>query len=357
MNQISKRQLLFLLAFIAPVGKLVLLPARLSEAAANDLLLPALFQYGLQAGAVFCVLLLAKRGMSFFGLLKNTFGKVAAKVLLSLYALFLLYAALLPVLEQKLLVQTVFYDTLPSLVAFFPFFLFAAYVVSKPLASYGRMWDLLAPLAGAGLLGILVLSAGNADFSALAPVGASGFKGFYRGTMSAFAWFYDAALLLPLLGKFEYEKGLAWKGALAYLGGGAAVMLFYAVFYGIFREIAPGQLFAFTATSKYFSGVTTLGRIDYIFIFALSLVMAFWTALPLQEAADCAMEAFGRPRYLPTLLGLALSALYFALSVVFDCRFTAVLGAVTGALAWIFPVFCLLVPVLMLFTRRKRRED
>ena len=350
MNRISKRQLLFFLACVAPVGKLALLPARLADKAGGDLLFPALLQFLLQAGAIFCVLLLAKRGMSFFELLKN------ACVLITVYALFLLFAALLPLLEQKLLVQTVFYDTLPSLVAFSPFFLFAVYLVSKPLASFGRMWDILAPLAAFGLAGILVLSVGSADFSALAPVGAAGGKGFFEGTMSAFAWFCDAALLLPLLGKFRYEKGLAWKGTLAYLGGGAAVLFFYAVFYGIFREIAPAQLFAFTATSKYFSGVSTLGRIDYLFIFALSLVMSFWAALPLQEAADCVLEAYGRPRGLPTLLGVGLSALYFVLSVVLDFRFTEALDVITGELVWIFPVFCLLVPLLLLLTRRRRRE-
>ncbi len=356
MNKISARQLLFFLACVAPVGKLVLLPARLADTSANDLLFPLALHYLLQAGAVFCVLLLAKRGMNFYELLANTFGKIAAKILVTVFSVFLLFAALLPLLEQKIFVQSVFYDTLPSLIAYAPYFVFLAYLVSKPLASYGRVWDLLAPLSIVGLAGILVLSYGSGDYSALAPVGASGFKGFYRGTMSAFGWFYDAVLLIPLLGKFEYRKGLAWQGALAYLAGGAAILLFVAVFYAIYGPIAVNQLFAFTATSKYFSGVSTLGRIDYIFIFALALVMAFWYALPVQEAADCLFQAYGRPRYLPTAVAVLLSLVYFVLSVTLDFRFTDVLRAITETVVWIFPVFCLLVPVLLLLTRRSRRE-
>lgn len=353
MNRISRRQIYFFLAAIAPVGKLVILPARLSEYAGNDLLFPAAIQILLQTAVVFCVLLVAKKGESLFGLLKNTFGKVAATVLILLYSLFLLYAALLPLLEQKLFVQGVFYDTLPSIVSFAPFFLFVAYLAAKPLASYGRTWDVLAPISVIGLAGVLVLSVTNADYGAVLPVGASGAKGIFGGTAYSFSWFFDGALLLPLLGKFEYKKGMAWKGALCYLGGGAAVLFFLATFYGIFEGIAMNQLFAFTKTSKYFSGITVLGRVDYLFIFALSLVMAFYVALPLQEGVECALQAFGRKKYLPTLLSVGVALLFFVLVILLDYRFGDVMRALSQKGFWLFPIFTIALPVLCLLLRRK----
>ena len=356
MTKIGRRQIYFFLACIAPVGKLVFLPAQLADVAKNDLLFPAAMQYLIQTAAVFCVLLLAKRGMNFFELLANTFGKIAARVLITVYAAFLFFAALLPLLEQKLFVQSVFYDTLPSLVAFAPFFLFTAYLCSEPLASYGRTWDILGPLAIVGFAGILAFSFGSADFAALLPVGAVGFGGVWKSAVSAFSWFFDAALLLPLLGKFDYEKGMAWKGALFYLAGGAAVLLFLAVFYGIFQETAVNQLFAFSTTSKYFSGITMLGRIDYIFIFTLGLVMAFYVTLPLQGGIECLLLAYGRKKYLPTALGVAVSAAFLTTVLLLDYRFGDVLKAITGAAAWIFPVFASALPALMLLLRRERRE-
>ncbi len=350
MNRFSQRQIFFLLACVLPAGKLVLLPAQLAEAAKNDLLFPAALHFLLQAGAVFCVLLLAKRNESFYSLLKNTFGRVVATVLSTVFAVFLLYAALLPLLEQKLFVQSVFYDTLPSLVAFAPYFVFLAYLCSKPLGSFGRTWDILAPLAIAGLAGILVLSVGSADYGALAPAGAGG-AGFLRGTASAWSRFFDAALLIPMLGKIDYRKGMAWKGALCYLAGAAAVLFFFATFYGIFEETAVNQFFAFTATSKYFSGITMLGRIDYLFVFALS------SALPLQGSVECILQAYGRKRYLPTVLAVCVAALFLLLSLLLDYRFADVLHAVSGyALFWIFPLFSIAVPALMLLTRRSREK-
>ena len=145
--KISARQLYFFLGCIAPLGKLVVLPSELMTHAKNDLLFPALVCFAVQAAVIFCVLLLAKRNLSLFEMLENTFGRVIATIIIGIFSLFLFYAALLPIMEQKLFVQNEFYDTLPSLLVFSPFFLFSVYVCSKPLGSYGRTWDILGPMA------------------------------------------------------------------------------------------------------------------------------------------------------------------------------------------------------------------
>ena len=356
-HKFASRQIYLFLSCIAPVGKLVFLPAHLARYAKNDLLFPAALQFLVQAGAVFLVLLLAKREKSLHEMLADVFGKIAASILVCIFALFLLFCSLLPLLEQQLFVQSEFYDTLPSLVAFGPFFIFCVYLCAKPLASFGRTWDILAPFAAAGFVGILLLSAGSADFGALAPVGAAGGGGFLRATASATSWFFDDALLIPILGKFEYKKGMAWKGALCYLGGGAAVLLFLAVFYGIFGPIAFNQLFGFSKTSKYFSGITVLGRIDYVFIYALALVMAFYVALPLQGGIECVVQAVGEKKYLRTFLSIAVNALLFALLVLLEYRLRDVLSVISDTLYWIFPIFFLLVPAIALLLRRRRRES
>lgn len=357
MNRISSRQLYFYLACIAPVGKLVLLPTLLASRSGNDLLFPALLNYAVQAGVIFCVFLLARRNQSLYALLENAVGKIAAKIVMCILSLFLLYASLMPVLEQKFFVQGVFYDTLPSIVAFSPYFLFGAYLCAKPLAVCGRTWDVLAPIAIAGFLGIMILSVGNADYMNLLPVGAAGGKGFFGGSASIAGWFFDSVILLLLLGKFDYEKGMAWKGLLAYLGGGAAILFFLATFYAIFGEYSLSQAFAFTKTGKYFAGITVLGRIDYLFIFALSLVMAFYIALPVQASIDGIVQAFGRHKYMPALLSVGLNLVLFVLSLLLDYRLYDVLGVVYGTAFWIFPVFCILIPLLCLLLLIRRNHE
>ena len=356
MNKISSRQLYFFLACVMPVGKLLILPSLLAQYAKNDLLFPILISYLVQAAVVFSVLLAAKKNTSLYDLLKNTFGRVASIVILSILSIFFFYAALLPLLEQRLFVQSVFYDTLPSLAAFAPFFVFSAYLCAKPLSSQGRVWDILGPISIAGLLGILILSVGSADFGALLPVGGGGLGTFKALSVSS-GWFFDGAILLMLLGRIDYKKGTAWKGALFYLAGGLGVLLFFAVFYAVFGDLAMNQYFAITKTSKYFSGITVLGRIDYVFIYALALVMAFWCAIPLQAGIDCYLQPFGRERHLATILSIAVNLCFLVLLYLLDNRFGEILRCITGPLFWIFPAFCVLLPPLSLLLRRPNERS
>ena len=350
--KISSRQLYFFLACVLPVGKLVYLPTLLAQHAKNDLLFPMFAGYLLEAAVVFCVLLAAKKNRNIYALLEGTIGKIGAVAVLSLFSLFFFYAALLPLLEQRIFVQSVFYDTLPSLAAFAPFFLFSAYLCAKPFSSQGRVWDILGPISVVSLLGILILSVGECDFGALLPVGGGGLAGNLKGLSSAAGWFFDGAILLMLLGRIDYQKGTAWKGTLFYLAGGLGVLLFLAVFYAVFGDLAMDQFFAIAKTSKYFSGITVLGRIDYIFIFGLSLVMAFLCTVPLQAGIECYLQPFGRPHHLATILSVAVNLVFLVLLYLLDNRFGEVMRFITGPAVWIFPVFSVLLPPLSLLLRR-----
>lgn len=357
MAKISARQLFFFLACVAPVGKIILMPSALVQAANNDLLFPAAANFLLQAGVIFLVMLLSRSNQTFYQLLANTFGKIAAKIISVALTLFLLYCALLPILEQKLFVQSIFYDTLPSLIAFAPFFIFSAYLCAKQLSSLGRIWDIIAPISIVGFFGIIVLAVGNADFGALMPVGAGGGKGFLRGTAYTMLWFYDSLLVLMLMGRFEYKKGMAWKAAVFYLVGAAAVLFFLAVFYGIFSDIAIRQIFAFAKISRYFSAITVLGRIDYIFIYALGLVMAFYCAMPMQAAAECLSDAFGGGTLRSALYSVGINAVMLTITIALDYSFGSVRDTVGYRLFWLFPAVCVGLPMLALCLRRKKYEQ
>ena len=361
MPKINTRQLCFFLAAIAPVGKLILFPTQLVHFAKNDLLFPAAANFLLQAGIIFLILLLSRNNKTFYELLSYTFGKVAAKIIATVFSLFLFYAAILPIIEQKFFVHFAFYDTLPSIVAFLPFFLVSAYLCAKPLEHFGRIWDALAPVSIVAFIGLMVFSVGEADFNALAPVGAGGVNGFFSGTAYTMSWFYDSAILLLLMGKFEYKKGTAWKCTLCYLVGAAAILFFLSVFYGVFSDIAVRQIFAFAKISKYFAGISLLGRIDYLFIYAIALVMAFYCTLPLHAGIDCIVNAFKprdgeRSRLLAILLSVGVNLAFCILSLCVNYTFRSLNEAITQTVFWIFPLFALLIPLLALALRRSPRE-
>ena len=355
--KLSSRQILFFLAAAAPIGKIVLMPARLAQACANDLLFPVLAQLLVQAAIIFCVLLLARREQTLYALIRNAAGGVAAKIAAILFSAFLLFAAFLPVVEQKLLVRSIFYDTIPAYLVFTPFFIFSAYLCARPLCTVGRMWDILTPLAAVALAGIALLSVGSADYGALAPAGAAGWEGFARGTQAACSWFFDAVLLLALIGRFPYTKGLAWKGAVCYLAGGAVLLFLLATFYGVFSEIAVAQTHAFARMSGFFSGMTVLGRIDYLFIFAAAFVMTFYVILPMQAAVGTLSEAFGKSRALPALLSAGINLAMLAAVYLTNFHTSQVIEMLTGTLFWLYPVFAAGVPLLLVLIFGRRTHE
>ncbi len=356
MNKISSRQLYFFLSCIAPLGKLILLPARLVEFTRNDLLFPVLIHLILQAASIYCIMLLSRRNQTLFSMLENTFGRIAASVLFGVLSLFFLYAAIFPLIEQKLLVQSVFYDTLPSSVTFAPFFILSAYVCAKPLFHHGRMWDVLAPISAISLFAILLFAMNTADMGAISPVGSTGVSAILKGTQVSFLWFYDSAILLPFVGSFRYEKGMAVKATSFYLLGGAFVLVFLALFYGVFSDIAIRQTFAFAKISKYFSASAILGRIDYIFICLLAIAMALYTLLPVHAGVHC-MHRATQGKVPQAILSLAVNLGLLVLLVSVNFLPNEVLAFIGEKAFYIFPLFCLVLPPLCLLLRRSTHEE
>ena len=113
-------------------GKILMMPALLSYYCKNDLLFPALFLLAAQTAVVWVVAFAcSKTNKTFFELAQDAFGAVFSKILMWLFAAFFAAAALLPMLEQKLFVQAIFYDTIPSLITFLPFFILAVSIHVK----------------------------------------------------------------------------------------------------------------------------------------------------------------------------------------------------------------------------------
>lgn len=356
-KKISPRQLLFFLSAMTPLSKIILMPTQLVVFSKNDLLLSTALNLVLQTSAVFLVVLLSKQNMSLYHMLYNRFGKIVAKILCCVLSAFLLYAAIVPIMEHKLMVQSVFYDTLPSNIVFAPFFLLSSYLCFRPLASLRRVWDFLMPITIFGFVGICIFAVGEVDLGALLPIGGSGANNILSGTAFTTSWFFDAAVLLAFVGKIEYKKGLAYKSAICYAIGGIALLVFLAIFYGVFSDIAQLQLFAFAKISRYFSAIPVLGRVDYLFIHMLAIAMAFTCTVPLQASCDFLKQSFGEKTLPSTIISLSVNLLMMLLSVFLTFSFASVEKLISQTLFWIFPIFCLIIPSLCLLLGRNHAHS
>ncbi len=349
---LNVRQICFLFAAILPVTRMLVYPATLSYRAKNDLVWAALISFAAEFAVIALLLLLAKKtDLTFLGLVQNTFGRVAARIACFVFSLYFFFSSLLPVLEQRGFILQVFYENVSSFLSFIPFVAVSLYASVKGLRSTGRVADLSLPIFAVCIPVLLLLALPEADFTALLPVGSTGAGNIFRSAAEGMNWFGGAAYMLFFLGNFRYEKKSAVKILSAYGIGAAIVLFFLALFYGIFSDIAILQQNALAHISKYATSFTSLGRIDLLFIFALSPVLLFALCLPLQLSTRCAAEAL---HVRPVFPAAAIHLLLLLFILFFNQSYLEIQTLMTQKLWYVFVVFALLLPALALVLRREK---
>lgn len=358
-DSLSTRQLCFILAFFFPIGKLIVLPSALGGVAGGDLLLSAAAVFLLQGAAVFAALwLLQKNQAPVSALIGEKWGQGAGRAYSFLMGAYFLFSAFYPIAEQKTYVLNVMYDTRPSFLVFFPFFLFSCYAAAKGLRCIGRSADLSLFLFPLSFLLLLVMAVGSADFTALLPFAGAGAGAFFKGVSVTFAYCGEAAYLLGFSGYVKTEKGFLWKTMAAYAAGVVGVLVFLAVFYGIFSTVAVREFYALAKVARYYNALKTIGRVDYLFIYAIAVVHLFALVLPVNLSVHAFADCFQTKRY--GLISLIVNAVLLLVVFFTNDYFTALNRVITGVL---FPVFLLfgfilpyLCPLLTIGKKEKIKE-
>ncbi len=344
-NRITTRQLCFMLAFFLPANKLILLPAKLAEQAGNDLLLSALLVFLLQGAAVFALLwLMTKKQATLFELIEAGFGTWAARIFYFLLAAYFAFSAVLPVTEHRLYIQNTMYDTLPTILIFVPFFFFSTYAAAKGLQCAGRAADVGMPLFLLSVPVLLFMAIASADFTELLPFGGTPFPDVLRGSSHILSWCSDAAWLLIFLGNVRVERRFLAKTGASYAFGAFVVLFFLAIFYGIFSTVAANEFFAVVKIARYYNALKTLGRVDYLFVYILSLVQLFALVLPIQLSAHALEKSFNAD--MPPLFSCIVNIALLLVILLTAKSFPSLERAINGYLFPVFLVFADLLPLL-----------
>lgn len=362
-EQLCTRQVCFIMSAYTAAGKLLMMPAILSYYCGGDLWFTALVVYALQTAVVWAVAYAcSKTEKTVFALLRDTFGNVVSKIFCWLFAAFFMLAAILPMLEQKLFVQSIFYDTIPSLIPFLPFFIFSVYAGAKGVKNAGRVADIALPLLCAALVALFIMSVGESNFGWLAPVlKTTPVSSMFSGVRFSLYNFTDGAVMLMLMGRFKYRKGDAAKITLSYAAAALVVLFFVALFYGIFSVLAPGQYFAVSQIAIFFSALSLVGRVDLIAVYVVEICMLFALVLYIQLAVTCVCGALekrqteGRnTRAAAAVASLAINAVLLALVIIFNNSYLVVQQAFGRYLWAVFLAFAFVLPPLVWLLKKRK---
>jgi hypothetical protein len=266
-----------------------------------------------------------------------------------------LFAATLTLFDLEKFTYDVFFDTAPTTFSFLFFFIFSAFMCTKGVKALGRATDLCLFLYLIPFLLLLVMGCFTTDFSHLLPL----FGSPFRDTMSAMKHttphFFDTLLLLPLLGNLRYKKGDAVKIFIGYGGGAIGSLLFFATFFGIYSSIAPREHYAFAKIAQYFPALDVVGRFDLLFVYMLTIVLLFFTAMPLQFTTDLACRAIGVEQ--KTLFSALLNGAWLVFLLFCNKYYNTVYTLISGKLSFVFWVAAaVFISTLYLLTISKKSE-
>jgi hypothetical protein len=156
------------------------------------------------------------------------------------------------------------------------------------------------------------------------------------------------------LGRYNYKKGDAAKITLSYVGGCFVVLLFMAIFYAIYGDLAVNQPFAIAKISIFFSAITSIGRLDLFALYALDIVMLFAIVINIQMCSQCLGEAFNYDN--GALYSTIINVLLIVFVFVFNNYFIAVSNFFTQWF-WIGTLlFAYIIPALT-WTLRRGNEN
>lgn len=365
-NGIGCRQLCFLCAFVLPVTKLLETPSLLAYFSKGDLLLPAFLHYLLQSACLILLLFACARNKKPLLRSLDERSKGLAIATYALLCAYLVFGNLFMLLDMDRFVNTAFFDTAPAASAFLLFFFLSAFICTKGERAIGRSADLCAPIFLIAFFALIFMASGECDLSELFPLFGTNPKDNLKGFYHSFVHFSDLPLLFLLVCGRTWKKRECKKVALSYVGGGAFVFVFLAVFYGVFGALAPRAAYAFDKIARYFSALDVVGRIDLLLVYLVSIVLLYATALPLQLSNVAFCRAFAllqtneeKREKANVCYAIALNAAAAAFTFFCAKAHNAFYSIVTARLFFVFPTFSVGLPLfaVALTANRTRKKE
>lgn len=356
MNTLKLRQVCFILAIFMPISKMVFLPSTISYYAKNDILISAIINIVVQAFIIFIIMLAVKKSdtATFYDRLNYTFGKVTAKIMYFIYSAFFIFCLIVPLLEHKSFVQSIFYETSPALLTFLPFFAVSYYASVKGMKTMGRIGDICLFIFALAFPIIIALSFGQAEFTRLMPVLGNPINKTIQGSLYTSCWYFDTAFLLFFMGHFKSEKHSTTKVMISYAVGALCTLLFLAVFYGIFSDLSVREIFGLSKMTKYYTALSSVGRADFIVIYMITIIMIFFLSMIAGLSSFSLQKTFNfKKKYISAII---INGVLVLIMLLLNVKYYSALKLITQGFYPVFILFQFIIPFFVVFLKVKKDE-
>ncbi len=357
-RQSSSKQFILTVFILSLATNMFLLPIYLIQSAGRDgyIVLSIVAVFELVILALILAVMKLSPDTDFFELLTRTFGKVAAKIIVALFAAFLFFKLAVSATETlTFYTDNVFADFDMSIMTVL-LLVFLAAVASHTLRALARLNELITPLilAGIAVLITIVIATGF-DLANILPAVREP-DGFKYALAHHLAWLGDYAPLMLFIGRTHVKKH-----TVAFSAASGAVGMAIVVFFGVVMCAAFGNVPLLADSSTNISSVlqfslgNVYGRIDVFSSVLWSVAEFVETALFFYAVCRCVEFVIGRNAHVAVAIAMC-AALYVVL--VFVCTDPMVFSVIVSSLASsvISVVFSLGMPVTALITALVQRR-
>ena len=354
-NSISEKQLAIITGTGFTLTKLYIMPAFLSNISESALWVSAFINVIIDYFLLIFILKIIRnlKNQKLFNAIENSSSNKFAKVIFLFYAVFFIFKAFTPIVEQKNSIELTFYETQPTLLTFMPFFVVAFYILLKGFRPFGRSYETCLWIYIFGMGSIVLLSVFAGDYTSLLPIIPENPLKILEGSLRSLIWFGDPIYILFFAGYIEKSSQNLKRVKSAYIISSISTIFILMLFYAVFDSIAPRQYYATLKMSKYSIALSNIGRFDYISAFMLAATSVFQVCLPLLLANMCLNDCFEfKSKFVSPFIIISLE---IAFAILTEHTFISSINFMSKYLVYFFIIMTYILPILLyyLFGRKK----
>lgn len=281
MKEISSHQFILLSIFLLLSTKLLTFQPVVYEFSQKDAFWSVLFGAILDILVLFLVVLLLKKhpNITFFELLKNTFGKILAKVITLLMFVFIFLKVLYLAEETFSFFVKFLYEDLNIIVYILPMAFVCGYFSIKGITTISRTIEIfyIFVLLGIVLCALTAIEGVNLDY--IFPVFENGAKNTFDGLFAQTFYRGNGLILLMFMGKINFSKHFVLKFMSAKVLITLLILGITFLFYVVYGPSVKYVEFALADLPQYNPFVSDIGRLNWLSVVVCVIALILTTSV------------------------------------------------------------------------------
>ena len=308
MKELTSRQFIFITLFAMLSTKILTIQPLVYEHAGKDsiwsIFLGMVFDFSI---LIFVVWLLQKhKDISFYDLLKKTFGTVVTKILLVFMFVFILLKALFLYQETYSYFLQILFTEIPLLVYVIPALFVTGYFAVKGITTIARSMEIFSVFIIIGVLVCTLTAIDGVSTDYILPFFENGISPTLEGFEAQIFYRGNAIMLLLFMGKIDFNKHFNLKFYSYNIALRLAVLGIGLLFYMVYGPSVKYVEFTLADLPQYDPFVSDLGRFNWLSLVICTLALFLTSSTFLYLLALIGRWVFNLKRsFIPTCISIA----------------------------------------------------